>query len=138
MTDTRSSTVPLSRALPSGTAGHLRRKAGHSAGQQRDTQSRSPKTTGSSEHRKRDNRRDRGGTQLSQVPERRRPAWDSAHARIRPVRCVEYGRNPRAGGERLSQRLSSIKTASEHIVRHRNAGNLKLLRARDPGGVKLL
>jgi len=113
MTDTRSSTVPLSRALPSGTAGHLRRKAGHSAGQQRDTQSRSPKTTGSSEHRKRDNRRDRGGTQLSQAAERRRAEWGSAHARILPERCIECGHNPRAGSGQLSRCLSCIKAAAQ-------------------------
>ena len=94
MTDARSSTVPLSRALESGTAGHLRRNAGRSAGQQRDTQCRRPKTTASSDHRKRDNRRDRGGTQLSQAAERRRAAWDSAHGRIWPERCIECGQNP--------------------------------------------
>ena len=101
MTDTRSSTVPLSRALESGTAGHLRRNAGHSAGQWWDTQSENLRTTGSSEHRKRDNRRDRGGTQLSRAAKCRRAAWDSAHVRIWPERCIECGQNPRARSGQL-------------------------------------
>ena len=91
MTDIRSSTVPLSYSLGHGTAGHLGRNAGQSAGQQRDTQSENPRTKSFCEHRKRDNQRDRGGTQLSQLPERRRAAWDSAHVRILQERCIEWG-----------------------------------------------
>ncbi len=46
MTDARSSTVPLSHALESGTAGHPHRITGHSAGQWRDRRSEDPETTG--------------------------------------------------------------------------------------------